>query len=159
MATSQTGGGTDPAQGSRPGSTEDQERRSGTTPEQLQRNIAIADHWFAQARAWHQAKAAGQDPYAAIEQPLSVPPMFLEDKFAHQFAPRPSAGPAASTSQSLPSEGGSMQHAEVSGAGAGRGDGGSVGGSDRAATQPAAPEDQPLTHEKDQSSTGGAAQT
>ncbi len=74
-----------------------------------------------------------------------------------------------SPQKSFPSEGGSLQHAEVSGAGAGRGDGGSVGGSDRAAAQPAAlgrgeggslgdsylAERHALTREKDQSSTEG----
>ncbi len=47
-----------------------------TTPEQFQRNLAMAKGWYKQSHAMHRASAAGVAPYTAIDQSLAVPPMF-----------------------------------------------------------------------------------
>ena len=52
-------------------------RSRGTTPEQLQRNIAMADAFFKQQHAMQRARAAGEDPYTAIEQHFGMPPTIL----------------------------------------------------------------------------------
>ncbi|BDA51081.1 hypothetical protein COCOBI_17-3010 [Coccomyxa sp. Obi] len=60
-----------------------------TSKETLERNIAMADQWFAQRHAMQLAKAAGLDPYTAVEQRYNVPPQMLDiSPFPHQYAGR-----------------------------------------------------------------------
>ena len=135
-----------------------------TTPEQLQRNLAIAKGWYKQSHAMHRASAAGVDPYTAIDQRSAVPPMFpaLPGRMKAQYecdedyvpgegyytppGEMPAGSPAGLTRSQL---------VEVSAPGPGRSDGPSAqvcinGRYYRAATQPAA---------RQSSAEGGAAQT
>ena len=48
-----------------------------TTPEQMQRNLAMAKGFFKQQHAMQRASAAGADPYSAVEQHFGMPPSLL----------------------------------------------------------------------------------
>lgn len=49
-----------------------------TTPEQMQRNLAMAKGFFKQQHAMQRARNAGEDPYTAVEQQFGMPPSILE---------------------------------------------------------------------------------
>lgn len=64
-----------------------------TSKETLERNIRIADAWFAQRNSMQLARAAGLDPYTAVEQRFNVPPSTLDiSPFPHQYTPPAARG-------------------------------------------------------------------